>query len=46
MWPQLSKEMLTDRLGNRWEFQDGAQLDDEECQLVDDIKQKLNVKTR
>lgn len=41
IWPQLSEEVLTSCLGNRWEFQEGAWLNDEETQLVDIIKKKL-----
>ena len=41
VWPHLSEEMLTNRLGNRWEFQEEAWLNDEESQLVDAIKKRL-----
>lgn len=39
--PQLSQETLVNRLGNRWEFQKEAWLNDEESHLVDAIKKKL-----
>lgn len=41
VWPQLSEEMLTSRLGNRWEFQEEAWLNDEETPMVDAIKKKF-----
>ena len=41
IWPQLSEEMLTNHLDNRWEFQEEAWLNDEECQLVDALKKRL-----